>query len=217
MQAFGSTRMMSGDTAADYNAIACSYARHLSDELIGKPFDRALLDAFACRWSGCGLIGDLGCGPGHVTAYFKATGLSVEGVDSSAGMVAEASRAHPGIPFRLEDIRLLDSNPTRYAACLALYALLHFDDTDLLRALKAIRHAMIPGGELVAAVHLGTGLLAPGEMWGTSVSLQFRMFEVGELEAALATVGFTVVEVLERDPYPDVEYPSRRLYVRARA
>lgn len=36
MQAFGSTRMMSGDTAADYDAIACSYARHLSDELIGK-------------------------------------------------------------------------------------------------------------------------------------------------------------------------------------
>ena len=32
----------------------------------------------------------------------------------------------------------------------------------------------------------------------------------------LEVAGFTIEEVVEREPYPDVEYPSRRAYIFAR-
>jgi len=51
-----------------YDAVAADYAERLGDELAHKPFDRAWLLDLAARVAGRGLIGDVGCGPGHVTA-----------------------------------------------------------------------------------------------------------------------------------------------------
>jgi hypothetical protein len=39
---------------------------------------------------------------------------------------------------------------------------------------------------------------------------------VAAVATELEATGFTEIEVVERDPYPDVEYPSRRAYVFAR-
>jgi len=41
-------------------------------------------------------------------------------------------------------------------------------------------------------------------------------FSSALIAAELASVGLTDVKVIERDPYLDVEYPSRRAYVLAR-
>lgn len=202
---------------ADYDAVAPAYADHLSAELTHKPFDRACLDAFAARWAGRGLVADLGCGPGQVAAHLAAAGAAVVGIDLSAGMVAEARRRHPALAFEQGDMLALDRAPSRFAAAVAFYALVHFDDAALARALAALRIALAPGGELLAAVHLGEGWLAPGQLWGVPVGLRFRMFAPGGLEAALRAAGFRVAGTRERDPYPGVEYPSRRAYVRALA
>jgi hypothetical protein len=53
--------------ASDYDLIAESYARELSGELTGKPLDRALLRYVVHQADGRGPVGDLGCGPGHLT------------------------------------------------------------------------------------------------------------------------------------------------------
>lgn len=202
---------------ADYDAIAGPYAAHVAGELAGKPLDRAWLDAFAARWAGRGLVADVGCGPGHVAAHLAARGVDVLGLDVSAGMVAEARRLHPALRFERADMLGLGARPGRFAAAVAFYALVHFDDAALARALAALRAALPAGGELLAAVHVGEGSLRPGSMWGVPVSLEFRLFREGELEDAVRAAGFAVVEAATRDPYPGVEYPSRRLYVRAGA
>ncbi len=201
--------------STDYDAIARSYAERLSGELADKPFDRALLDEFADRWRGRGLVADLGCGPGHVAAYLAARGLDVIGLDLSDGMLAEARRLHPTLRFERADMLALGARPGRFAATVAFYALVHFDEPALAQALSAIHAAVRPGGEMLVAVHLGDGWVRPGSMWGVPVSLAFRMFRERELEAALSTTGFAIKEATARDPYPQVEYPSRRAYVRA--
>ena len=200
---------------ADYDAVATAYTEHLADELTHKPFDRSCLDAFAGRWKDRGVVTDLGCGPGQVAAYLAARGVTVLGLDLSRGMIAEAKRLKPGLAFEEGDILKLGESPSRFVAAVALYALVHFDDLTLSDALSSIRTALAPGGELLTAVHIGTDWLEPEQLWGIPVRLRFRMFEPGRLEAALRSAGFRVVETQQRDPYPGVEYPSQRVYIRA--
>lgn len=203
--------------ARDYDALALAYARHLADELDHKPMDRAWLAAFAARMAGLGLVGDLGCGPGHVTAFLAAHGAEVLGLDLSAGMIREAQAAHPALRFAQGDFRRLAPPPGGFAGLLAMYALIHLPEGALPAALAVCRASLAPGGEFLAAVHLGAGVLHPGVMWEVPVTLGFRLFAEGELERAMKAAGFAVTESRVRGPYPGVEYPSRRAYVTARA
>ena len=59
-------------TRRSYDLVAERYADELSAELAGKPLDRGLLDALA-ELSAPGVMVDVGCGPGHVTARPDAT------------------------------------------------------------------------------------------------------------------------------------------------
>ena len=72
-----------------YDAVAPTYAQLFRDELRDRPFDRAILSAFAevVSASGDGQVADLGCGPGHITAHLDKLGLPVFGVDASAAMI----------------------------------------------------------------------------------------------------------------------------------
>lgn len=54
------------------------------------------------------------------------------------------------------------------------------------------------------------------EWWGRRVSVDFHFFRSNEVTQALVAAGFELEEVVERDPYPEVEHPSRRAYVFAR-
>jgi hypothetical protein len=52
----------------------------------------------------------------------------------------------------------------------------------------------------------------PAELWDVKVSMNFYFFEPAEIRASLERAGFTVQEIIEREPYSEVEYPSRRAY-----
>jgi len=51
---------------------------------------------------------------------------------------------------------------------------------------------------------------------GVQVSADFFFYDVPLVSQLLAEAGFEIVETLERDPYPEVEHPSRRGYLLAR-
>ena len=46
--------------------------------------------------------------------------------------------------------------------------------------------------------------------------MDFFLLPPTEIKLELETANFTIEDVIERDPYPDVEYPSRRAYIFAR-
>jgi len=54
------------------------------------------------------------------------------------------------------------------------------------------------------------------EFLGKVVDLDFMFFRTDFISRCLEDVGFEGIEVIERDPYPGVEYQSRRAYVFAR-
>jgi SAM-dependent methyltransferase len=42
---------------------------------------------------------DVGCGPGHVTAFLAGLGLNAAGLDLSEEMITQARTRHPRLPF----------------------------------------------------------------------------------------------------------------------
>jgi hypothetical protein len=63
--------------------------------------------------------------------------------------------------------------------------------------------------------HMGDEPLHVEEFLGVRSPISFMFFSVPEITGLLAQAGFADVQVTERDPYPDVEYQSRRAYVMA--
>ena len=55
------------------------------------------------------------------------------------------------------------------------------------------------------------------EMWGVEIGLDFHFFETHEIAAMLRKSRFTIERIVEREPYHEVEYPSQRAYILARA
>lgn len=198
-----------------YDEVASEYAARISDELAGKPLDCALLDLVAKRVGAGRCVCDAGCGPGHVARYLRDRGLNVYGLDLSPAMIAEATRRHPDISFRVGDLSKLPEPPSSLAGVVVFYSLIHLPRERVTETLIAIRDRLLPGGFVFVAFHIGSEVLHLDEWWGRPVSLDFTFFEVGEMRSYLSRAGFALEWVVERTPYPDVEHPSRRAYILA--
>ena len=199
-----------------YDLVAGDYVTHVFDELKDKPFDRQLLDDIAARAAG-GAICDLGCGPGHVTRYLHERGAHVIGIDLSPGMIERARALTPGVRFETGDMRALDVPDGGFQAVVAMYSIIHIAPESLADVFRELRRVLAPGGTLVVSFHIGSEIFHRDEWWGHAVDVDFVFFQTDEVTNALEGAGFTIERAMEREPYPDVEYPSRRAYIIARA
>lgn len=199
-----------------YDAVASEYVEHLFTELEKKPLDRHLLNRFAEEVRGRGLVGDFGCGPGHVARYLHEQGVEVLGIDLSPEMIRQATQLNPGIEFKVGDLLALDLPDRSLAGIVAFYSVIHFEPRELDLAFREMRRVLTSDGVLLLAFHVGTEVIHLDELWGQTVSLDFRFLVPREIVAALQTAGFQVTESVEREPYEGAEYPSRRCYLFAR-
>jgi SAM-dependent methyltransferase len=198
-----------------YDAVATQYAEHLFGELASKPFDREALAAFAARHAGRGRVLDIGTGPGHVARFLADHGAEVVGLDISPAMVAEARRRSPDMTFVEGDFRAPPAGLGTFAGAVAFYALVHTPPGELTATFASLAALLEPGGELLLALHLGDGATHVEELWGVAVDMRFEMFEERAVLDALEAAGYRTTWSQVREPYPDVEYPSRRLYASA--
>jgi len=203
------------DVEACYDAVAQSYTDRFTHELDGKPFDRVWLDRFAALTHGRGRVYDLGCGPGHVAAALQERGVDVAGADLSPGMVAQARRLHPAVPFERQDMLALTIPPGSLAGVVAFYAIVHFtlDEVDV--SAREICRVLQPGGHILLAFHAGEGTVHVDDFLGHPVAMDFAFFEPDDIVSRLEAAGLRVEEVTMRDPYPDIEAPTRRAYILA--
>jgi SAM-dependent methyltransferase len=201
---------------ACYDAVAREYAERFAGELAHKPLDQDLLGRFASEVRGRGDVYDLGCGPGQTTAFLHGCGVSVRGLDISAELLREARQRHPGLRFEPGDLLALPLADASLAGVVAFYAIVHLSPSGLRRAVAEMHRVLRPGGRLLLAFHLGAGSIHVDEFLGRSVALDFVFFPPQVVTGELVRAGFVAVEVIEREPYPDVEYPSRRAYLFAR-
>lgn len=202
---------------SSYDRVAEDYAGHFQDELDNKPFDRKLLDWLAEKVVTLGTICDMGCGPGQIARYLSDHGAEACGIDLSPEMVKQAQTLNPGISFQQGDmLSLTGISDNSFGGIAAFYSIIHIPRPSLNQALAELKRVLRPGGILLLTFHIGQETVHMDEWWGKEVSLDFNFFETSEMKENLKTAGFELEEVIERDPYPEVEYPSRRAYIFAR-
>ncbi len=200
-------------TRDSYNRVAAEYARRLSNELDHKPLERALLDAFMVNASG--QICDLGCGPGQIAAYLHGIGRNVIGVDLADEMLAEARLLHPDIPFVQADMRSLPFADESLAGIVAFYSLIHIPRAQIPAVLLELWRVLQPGGEMLVGFHRGQETRHLDDFFDAAVDLDFHFFTSQEMTDWCIAAGFTILDVTERDPYPEVEVQTERAYIRA--
>lgn len=205
------------DLQASYDRVAEEYAEHFCDELRQKPFDRKMLDWLGEKVNDSGVICDLGCGPGQVAAYLHSRGRKACGVDLSNEMVKQAERLNPDINFQQGDmLALSEVSDDYYGGIAAFYSIIHIPRPSVVAALRELKRVLRPQGTLLLTFHIGQETVHRDEFLGKNVSLDFHFFETEEMKNNLRQAGFELEEVIDRDPYPEVEYPSRRAYIFAR-
>jgi SAM-dependent methyltransferase len=203
---------------ASYDAVAPAYAREFLHELDRKPWDRAILGAFAELVQGAGPVADLGTGCGHVARFLHERGVQAFGVDVSPRTVALARELHRdrGVEFREGDFFALDLADAALAGATAFYAYVHLEREHLPAAFREFARVLRPGAPALVAFHLGDGRLHLDEWLGQRVSLTWHLHPMAAVSGALEAAGLAVDARLDRAAYAGVEYPTRRALVVAR-
>lgn len=201
---------------AGYDKVAGHYVERIFNELDHKPLDRLLLDRFAESVGSSERVCDVGCGPGHVTSYLHKRGVDVFGIDLSSAMVDQARQLCPGIEFKTGNMLSLEFESESLGGIIAFYSIIHVPREDVVTALVEMKRVLKPGGSLLLAFHIGDEILHLDEWWEEPVSVDFVFFQPDEMRTYLERAGLEIEEVIEREPYPDVEHPSRRAYIFSR-
>ena len=156
----------------------------LRAELVGDRSDvLALLDLFEPSW----VVGDLGCGTGHISAALAPSVARVIAIDESGPMLAAARDRLHG----LENVDLreghVESLPLEDASLdvAILFLVAHFF-TDPARAMQEVRRVLKSGGRLLIVdllPHDREDLAAQGHIW--------QGFSEEQITGWLTTAGFT--------------------------
>jgi SAM-dependent methyltransferase len=96
-----------------------------------------------------GPVLDLGCGPGHWTAYLQSLGAEVTGVDLVPEFITHARETYPDSNFRLGSMTELNAADHSVAGILAWYSTIHLAPAELDRVLAEFRRLLAPAGTLV--------------------------------------------------------------------
>lgn len=202
-----------------FDSIAEAYARQFQDELSRKPYDRALLEAFAASLPAGGPVLDLGCGAGgHVGRFVHDRGPSVTGVDFSDASIETARGLNPDMSFVVADFRAMPFGDGTVNGIVAFYCLIYGDDEAVIGAMRECRRVLRPGGRLLAAVHGALDGTAREDrfedFFGTPVDITMRETTPALFAGFAERAELRVDELRARDPYPE-EHATRRIYLSA--
>lgn len=196
-----------------YDILAKEWVKAFSDEHDKKPKDQEILHMFSQKIGVRTPIWDFGCGPGNTTKYLKDLGVEISGLDLSEKILIQAKTNHPEIHFQKGNILNLDFNNDSIAAIVAFYAIVHFTDKQVRIAFREIFRVLQPGGIFLFTYHIGEETIHLDEFLGKKVDLDFMFFTTNFISSCLKDSGFEKTDIIEREPYPGVEYESRRAYV----
>jgi len=197
-----------------YNKTAADYATQYMDELSKKHLDRMLLQAFATENINNGKLIDLGCGPGQTTKYLWDCGLTNSiGIDIAPVMVNVAKQLNPQLQFETASMLQLPYPDSTFGSAIAFYSIVHFNTEQIPAAFNEIRRILKYNGQLLFSFHVGNDVVHLNHLLGHEVDIDFHFFDTAAIIHLLQASGFEVIDAVERQPYPGVEYPSKRAYI----
>ncbi|WFE47498.1 class I SAM-dependent methyltransferase [Verrucosispora sp. WMMD1129] len=150
-----------------------------------------------------GAVLDLGCGPGHWTAYLHSLGVKVTGIDLVPEFIDHARANFPGPAFRLGSMTELDVPDHSVAGVLSWYSTIHLPPPELDHVLAEFRRMLTPSGRLVIGFFDSEDEVAE---FDHKVLTAYR-WPVDEFSARLTRAGFTELQRLQQQ-FPD--RPDRR-------
>jgi SAM-dependent methyltransferase len=204
-----------------YDRVADNYVHMVATTGLGDvrahPWLRAAMDMFADAVAGLGPVLDVGCGPGTVTAYLVDRGVDASGVDLSPRMIEHARRLYPRCRFSVASSTDLDLADSSLGGVLGWWSLFNLPRDVLPQVLSSFARALVPGGQLIVATHVGDADVARTEAYGgvavswttyqwrpeqlTALVEQAGLRPVAELRLpADGQIGPVVVLVARRDP-----------------
>ncbi len=132
----------------------------------------------------------------------------------SEGILEQARIIHPVIRFRKGNILELEFENDSRAGVVAFYAMVHFTEEQV--GIAEVFRVLQPGGIFLFTYHIGEETIYVEEFLGKKVDIDFMFFTTDFISSCLKDGGFEKIEIIEREPYPGVEYESRRAYVFAK-
>jgi ubiquinone/menaquinone biosynthesis C-methylase UbiE len=199
-----------------YDTVAKEYAEAFSGEHEKKPKDQEILHRFSQEIGDGRPVWDFGCGPGQTTKYLNDLGIEISGLDLSEKILEQARTLHPDLNFRKGNILDLEFAADSIAGIVAFYAMVHFTEEQVETAFREVFRVLQPGGIFLFTYHIGEETIHIDEFLGKKVDTDFMFFTTDFIFSCLKDGGFVRIEIIEREPYPGVEYESRRAYVFAK-
>lgn len=197
-----------------YNATAESYAATRIDELSKKHLDRLILKEFARLNKDKGTCADFGCGPGQTTKFLVDAGVKdIIGIDISPGMVKVARGIFPEIKFEEGDLLALPYDANYFASAVAFYAIVHFDYDQIARAFTEVNRVLKKGAHFLFSFHVGEETVHFDKANDIDVDIDLHFLQTNRILKLLGDHNFSIIDTVERLPYPDVEYATKRAYV----
>ena len=196
-----------------YDTVAEEWAETFCDEHEKKPKDKEILLRFSQEIGDRRPVWDFGCGPGDTSQYLKNLGVEISGLDLSEKLLEQARRLHPEIHFRKGNMLALEFENDSIAGVVAFYAIVHFTEEQAGIAFREVFRVLQPGGLFLFTYHIGGKIIHIDEYLGRKVDIDFMFFTTDFISDCIKDCGFEKIEIIEREPYPDVEYQSRRAYV----
>lgn len=200
---------------AAYDEVAEAWFAARGDELTEQPFDVWFLERVASL-AGEHPVVDVGCGPGHITAFLADTGVSVTGIDLSPAMVEVARREFPDLDFEVTPMASLLRPRTAagWGAVLAWHALVHLAGSELAPVVAELARTLVRGGVLAVALPVGHEVRTITEFEGHEVDVDLVLHDPDDVLAAVRASGLVDVEWYRRGPHPGEAHEN--LYVLAR-
>lgn len=153
-----------------YDRVADRYVDLVATSGLGdirtQPWLRAAVDVFADAVADLGPVLDVGCGPGTVSGYLAQRGLRVSGVDLSPRMIENARHLHPECCFSVASATDLDLAETSLGGVLGWWSLFNLPRDVLPTVLSSFARALVPGGQLIIATHVGDDDLPRTQAYG---------------------------------------------------
>jgi len=199
-----------------YDTVAKEYSETFFAEHEKKPKDQEILRRFSIEIGDKKPVWDFGCGPGQTTKYLKDLGIEISGLDLSEKILEQARTTHPEINFRKGNVLELEFDDDSIGGVVAFYAIVHFTGEQVEIAFLEVFRVLQPGGIFLFTYHIGEETIHLDEFLGKKVDIDFMFFTTDFIFSCLKDSGFEKIKIIEREPYPGVEYESRRAYVFAR-
>lgn len=190
-------------TREAYDAVAPRYAEQFRDSLRDRPLDRAMLNVFAeaVAAGGGGQVADLGCGPGHITAYLDELGLAAFGLDASRAMIELARQAYPGLRFDVGSMTALEIADGALGGALSHWSIIHTPPQELPVILAEFHRVLAPGGHLLVGFSASEGPSRPTQVFDHTVAPAYR-WSPDHLATLLREAGLAEQARMVREPQP---------------